>query len=159
MKIEKNRIATFHYRLSEGKQELENSYPSEPMAYLHGQGNIVSGLEEEMLGKSAGDHFTVTVPPEKAYGLKRDNAQQRVPIKHLQSKGKLKPGQAVNIQTEHGIRQATILKVGKFNVDVDTNHPFAGKTLDFDIEVLEVRDASAEEIAHGHAHGVGGHQH
>jgi len=84
---------------------------------------------------------------------------QRVPLKHLRARGRLRPGMVAAVETEHGARQVTVVKVGKFNADVDTNHPLAGRTLSFDIEVLEVRAASEEEIAHGHAHGAGGHHH
>jgi FKBP-type peptidyl-prolyl cis-trans isomerase SlyD len=129
------------------------------MAALVGHRNILPGLEESFIDREVGDNFTVTLPPERAYGLRQEGAQQRVPIKHLLNKGRLKPGQQVLINTEQGRRHATLLKVGRFNVDVDTNHPLAGKTLTFDVTVLDVREATAEERAHGHAHGVGGHHH
>lgn len=80
-------------------------------------------------------------------------------MKHLLTKGRLKPGQSVKVNTEQGPRDATVVKVGLKNVDLDTNHPLAGKHLQFDIEVTEVRAAAQEELDHGHAHGVGGHQH
>ena len=160
MQIEKNKVVNFHYRLSdESGTEIENSYDGDPVAYLHGHRNIIQGLEQAMVGKQAGDSFEISVSPELGYGLRKENQQQRVPIKHLLTRGKLKPGMMVSVQTEHGPRQVTVVKVGKFNVDVDTNHPFAGKVLNFAVEVLEVRDASAEEVSHGHAHGKGGHHH
>lgn len=82
-----------------------------------------------------------------------------MPIKHLATQGKLVPGQVVAVRTDKGLRRVVVQKVGKFNVDVDLNHPLAGKTLVYEVEVVAVRDASAEELAHGHVHGVGGHQH
>lgn len=160
MKIENNRVVRFHYRLrdEEADLELENSYDEKPVTYLHGTSGIISGLEDAMSDKAAGDVFTVSVPPEKAYGLRQEDSEQRIPIKHLLIKknAKLKPGMVVNIQTDHGARQATVIKAGKFNVDVDTNHPLAGKQLAFEVEIVDVREATADEIAHGHIHGDGG---
>ena len=165
--IEKNKVDTMHYRMSDENGERENSYGGHPMAYLQGHRNIIPGLEKAMLGKKVGERFTVEVPPEHAYGFQLPDREQRIPIKHLfgdnksknKGKTKLKVGQVVSVQTDQGARQVTILKVGRNVVDVDTNHPLAGKTLTFEIEVVSIRDASAEEIAHKHAHGVGGHQH
>ena len=161
MRIDKNKVVGFHYRLSDGQgQLLEDSYSAEPVIYLHGRHGIIGGLELAMAGKVAGDRFSVTVTPEQGYGERREDAQQRVPIKHLSGKSKkLRVGQVVSVSTDQGARQATVTKVGRFSVDLDTNHPLAGKTLTFDVEVISVRDASEEESAHGHAHGPGGHAH
>ena len=162
MQIEKNKVVVFHYRLTEAGSEdvIESSHGRDPLAHLHGRGGILAGLETAMAGKQSGEQLSVTLAPEDAYGLRQENAQQRIPIKHLLGKTKkLRPGQIVAVNTREGQREATVIKVGKFNVDVDTNHPLAGKTLTFDIEIVDVRDASEEELAHGHAHGVGGHQH
>ncbi len=163
MKITSGTVVNFHYRLSNGEQELENSHGGDPMAYLHGHNNIIPGLEAEMSGKEVGDAFTVTIQAEQAYGLRRDDAVQRVPIKHLHNsaklKNKLKPGMLVHINTNDGAKQATVVKAGRFNVDVDTNHPLAGIALTFEVKVEAVREATAEEVSHGHAHGVGGHHH
>ncbi len=116
-----------------------------------------------MLAKAAGEKINVTLEPEQAYGLRREGAIQRVPIKHLHEhstrKDKLKPGMLVRVNTPNGPWEAIVAKVGKFNVDIDSNHPLAGKTLTFDIEIMNVRDATDDELAHGHAHGIGGHQH
>jgi FKBP-type peptidyl-prolyl cis-trans isomerase SlyD len=160
MNIANDTVATFHYTLKNATGDvIESSSHNEPMAVLIGHRNVLPALEEAMLGKARAEQFSVTLPPEKAYGLRRENAQQRVPIKHLMNKGKIKPGMQVAINTEQGARHVTVIKVGKFNVDVDTNHPLAGQTLTFDLTIVDVRDASAEEKAHGHAHGVGGHHH
>lgn len=141
--------------------ELETSYGDSPSLYLHGYQNLMPGLEQAMLGKTEGDIFSVALEPAQAYGEVRKNSQQRVSLKHLANKpkGKLKPGDIVGINTEEGIKQATVIKVGLKNVDVDNNHPLAGKSIQFDIEVLTLREATADEVAHGHAHGVGGHNH
>ncbi len=163
MKIETRKAVQFHYTLRDESAgvELESSKSGDPVAYLHGFNNIIEGLEEAMEGKAAGDVFSVSIAPEKAYGLREEGNQQRIPIKHLlvRKNAPLVPGMIVHIQTEQGARQATLIKAGKFNVDVDTNHPLAGKQLGFDIEIVDVRDASDEEVAHGHVHGVGGHHH
>jgi FKBP-type peptidyl-prolyl cis-trans isomerase SlyD len=99
------------------------------------------------------------VPPEQGYGQRNENAIQRVPLKHLATRGPIVVGQMVVVNTSHGGRQARVVKVGHFNVDLDLNHPLAGKTLTFEIEIVDVRAATAEEIEHGHAHGPGGHGH
>jgi FKBP-type peptidyl-prolyl cis-trans isomerase SlyD len=129
------------------------------MTYLHGSRNIIPGLEKALAGKAAGDQFQVTIPPEEAYGERRTDQVQRIPAKHFRDAKNLKPGRMVSIQTRRGPVQATVVKVGRFNVDVDTNHPLAGQTLTFDVEVTGVRDATAEEISHGHVHGPGGVNH
>ncbi len=160
MDIQKDCVVSFHYRLSNSEgTELETSRNGDPVAYLHGRRGVIRGLEEAMTGKSQGDIFTADVPAAKAYGARKEGSIQRVPIKHLLTKGRLKPGMTVKINTDNGPRDVTVVKVGKFNVDVDANHPLAGMDLSFDIEIIDVRAASSEELAHGHAHGVGGHQH
>ena len=163
MIVQENSVVRFHYELSEvtadGNRFLEKSNADEAMAYLHGKDAIVAGLEKEMEGKQTGDEFEITVNPEDAYGDRDENAKQRVPIKHLFQKKRLKPGMVVSVNTQDGPREVVIEKVGKFNVDVDVNHPLAGKTLHFKIKIEEVRQATDEEIAHGHAHGLGGHHH
>jgi len=160
MPIEKNKVVSFHYKLIEGDSELEQSHDGDPMSFLFGHGGIMSGLEESMAGRDSGDHFSVTVPPEKAYGYRSPDAVQRIPIKHFGARNrKLKRGDVVPLQTSQGPLDVTILKVGKFMADVDANHPLAGRTLTFDIDIVDVRDATEEEIAHGHAHGPGGHDH
>ena len=159
--IDDDKVVTFHYKLRDsGNSFTESSEGREPVVYMHGHANIVPGLEREMAGKTSGATFTATVAPEEAYGPRDESAVQRVPIKHLASRGKLEPGQMVAVNTNQGQRAARVVKVGHFNVDLDLNHPLAGKTLIFDIEILDVRAATPEELAHGHAHGPGGaHDH
>lgn len=160
MQITKDTVAQFIYTLKdEAGNELESTEAGHPVAYLHGHDNMLEGLEKELDGKSVGDKFSVTLAPADAYGERHEESEQRVPVKHLQGAKKWKPGMIALVNTDQGQRQVTVVKAGKFMVTVDTNHPFAGMTLTFDIEVLDIRQASAEEVAHGHAHGVGGHQH
>ncbi|KKN10732.1 hypothetical protein LCGC14_1033720, partial [marine sediment metagenome] len=120
-------------------------------------GGIIQGLEEALEGREAGDTFSATVTPDKAYGPRKADAIQRVPIKHLMGAKRWKPGMIAQVKTEQGPRHVIVAKVGLKFADVDNNHPMAGKTLTFDIEIIEVRAASPEEISHGHAHGPGGH--
>ena len=160
MLIADKKVASFHYTLSnEEGEQIESSRERQPMSYLHGARNIIPGLEKALTGKAAGEQFQVTIPPEEAYGERRADQVQRVPAKHFRDARQLKPGRLVSIQTRRGPVQATVVKVGRFNIDVDTNHPLAGQTLTFDVEVIEVRDATRTEIEHGHVHGPGGVSH
>jgi FKBP-type peptidyl-prolyl cis-trans isomerase SlyD len=160
MNIEKDKVVIFHYTLKGANgEEMESSKDRDPMTYLHGGNNIIVGLEKAMQGRETGDSFSVTIEPEEAYGARKEDNIQRIPLKRLKGLGKIKPGQVLNLQTDQGPVQVTVVKLGRFNVDVDANHPLAGETLTFDVEITEVRDASKEEIAHGHVHGPGGHQH
>jgi FKBP-type peptidyl-prolyl cis-trans isomerase SlyD len=159
MKIEKNKVVSFHYKLSDEGTQLESSHGEEPMLFLFGHGGLISGLEDAMSGRQTGDTFNVTLPPEKAYGHRSNDAVQRVPIKQLGTKRKLKPGDAVAVNTSKGPLDVAIIKAGKFMADVDANHPLAGRTLTFDVDIVDVRDATDEELSHGHAHDAGGHRH
>ena len=160
MIIEDKKVVSFHYELTnqEGEQ-LESSRDKEPMTYLHGANNIIPGLEKAMMGKSAGDKFQITVEPAEAYGERKEANIQRISAKHFKNLRKLAPGQVVGLQTKQGPVQVTVVKIGRFNVDVDANHPLAGQALTFDVEVTGVRDASEDETAHGHVHGAGGVDH
>jgi FKBP-type peptidyl-prolyl cis-trans isomerase SlyD len=160
MSVQDKKVVDFHYTLtSEAGEELDSSREREPMSYLHGAGNIISGLEKAMADREPGDRFEVTVPPEEAYGTRNDANVQRIPLKRLGKLPRPRPGQVLNLQTQQGPAQVTVLKVGRFNIDVDANHPLAGQVLNFDVEIIAVREASEEELSHGHAHGPGGHQH
>lgn len=162
MNIEKDKVVTLHYQLfnAEDNSEIEDSKATgEPMAYLHGHNNIVKGLEAALEGKAAGDEVDVTLTPEQGYGDYDNTLFQRISRKYLKHAGKLSRGQVVTVQTEEGPRMLTVLKVGLKMVDVDANHPLAGKSLRFVVNVTDVRDATEDEISHKHAHGVGGHQH
>ena len=160
MKIEKDRVVRFHYSVAEkGQPAVENSFDGgEPLAVLIGHGNIIPGLEKAMEGHESGDRFEAEVPAAEAYGERREGLGQRVPKKHFQG-AKLEPGMQVVLNTNFGPRAVTIEKVGMTTVDIDLNHPMAGKDLVFDIEIVEVREALPEEIEHGHVHGDGGHHH
>lgn len=166
--ISSNKVVSFHYRLAEVQENgeradwREESHGSDPLYYLHGFHNVVVGLEKALEGKKVGDSIEITLQPDDAYGYRRPNSTQRVPIKHLQFPQPVKkilPGMPANVETNQGRRSVVIIKAGKFNADVDFNHPLAGKVLYYEVQVEGIRDATAEEIAHGHVHGVGGHHH
>ena len=159
MNIEKDRVVLFHYTVAEqGQEPLESSEGRDPLAILFGHNNIIPGLEKAMEGKAAGDKFEVDVAAADAYGERREGMTQRVPKKHFEG-AKLVPGMQAVLPTNFGPRAVTIQKVGMSVVDVDLNHPMAGKDLHFDVEIVDVREASPEEIEHGHVHGEGGHHH
>jgi FKBP-type peptidyl-prolyl cis-trans isomerase SlyD len=159
MIIEKNKAVSFHYTLTNAEgDQLESSRDHDAMAYLHGANNIISGLEAAMEGRTAGDTFSVTLEPAAAYGERVENIQ-RVPAKRFGGAKKLRVGMVLNLQTQQGPVRVTVVKIGRFNVDVDANHPLAGETLTFDVEITAVRDATEEEITHRHVHGPGGHSH
>ncbi|MGB1237642.1 MAG: FKBP-type peptidyl-prolyl cis-trans isomerase [Pseudomonadales bacterium] len=160
MQIAKDSVVQFNYVLKDADGSvLEQTDGDQPLAYLHGHNNMLGGIETALQGKGAGEHVDVTLTPEQAYGEIKADAEMRVPVKHLQGAKKWKPGMIATVQTDKGHHQVRVVKVGRFMVTVDTNHPFAGKTLTFEMDIVEVRQASAEELSHGHAHGVGGHQH
>ena len=158
MKIEKDRVVRFHYTVSEAGASVESSKDREPLAILVGHGNIIPGLEKAMDGHEAGDTFAADVPAAEAYGEKREGLTQRVPKKHFGDQ-RLAPGMQVVLNTNFGPRAVTIQKVGMSVVDIDLNHPMAGKDLHFDVEIVDVREATPEELEHGHVHGEGGHHH
>lgn len=159
MNIEKNKVVTFHYTVFEADGgQAESSQGRDPLVILYGHGNIIPGLEKALEGKAAGDRVEVTVPPEEAYGERSDALLQRIPKKHF-GDTKLVAGQMLVAQTQQGARPLKVLKVGMSVVDVDFNHPMAGKTLRFEVDIQDVRDADEEEIAHGHAHGPNAHEH
>lgn len=168
MSIADDCAVAFHYKLCEVTQDgehgpwLEQSAGGRPLWYLHGHANVIPGLESALSGKRVGDKIDITLPPEQAYGERKLNSFHRVPIKHLRlssAQKKIEPGMVVGVQTNQGVRTALVIKAGRYNVDLDSNHPFAGRTLHYQVEVVAVRAAAAEEIAHHHVHGPGGHQH
>ncbi len=158
MPIAKDQIVSFHYRLSEGGRAVENSHErNEPLHVLIGHGNVIPGVEQALLGREAGEQFSISVPPELGYGARQQGLQVRVPKKYFSHVPNLQAGMVVPLMLKQGGQEwVTVVKVGMTTVDVDRNPPMAGKTLEFEIEILAVRDASAEEIAHGHAHGPDG---
>jgi FKBP-type peptidyl-prolyl cis-trans isomerase SlyD len=161
MKIAKDSLVSFHYTASEAGAQLESSRETDPIVYLHGHSKMFDGIENMLAGQEKGASVTAELKPEDAYGERVEGQTLRVPLKHIQWSRKQKPkvGDTVAVNTADGVSEMVVVKVGLKNVDVDANHPFAGKTLTFDIEVVDVREATADELVQGHAQGVGGHQH
>ena len=160
MKIEKHTVVQMNYKLtnSEGML-LDTSEGREPLTYLHGKGMLIPGLEKELEGKVENDKFIVNVKAADAYGQKHEEMIHVVPKANFNGDGELKPGLQIQIDTNQGKQMALVTKVEGENVTVDMNHPLAGMDLVFDVEILKIRKATAEEISHGHVHGPGGHQH
>ncbi len=153
MKAEKDTVVTLHYDLSSDGQPVESSRSGEPLMVLLGRGQLIKGLEEAIDGHQEGETVHVELAPDQAYGPRREGAIQRVPKKYFHAPKKLKPGMTTVLTLKQGGRRpVTVRKVGMTTVDVDTNHPMAGKHLVFDVELVGVRAASAEELSHGHAH-------
>ncbi len=160
MNISEQCIASFHYTLTDGSGKvLDTSEGQEPLAYLHGSGNIIPGLEKALLGKTIGDKLNVTIPAAEAYGLRDDTMVQELPSNMFDGIDKIEVGMEFHAETEHGLQVVTVTKVEGDMVFIDGNHPLAGVDLTFDVEITEVRAASEEEMEHGHAHGAGGHHH
>jgi FKBP-type peptidyl-prolyl cis-trans isomerase SlyD len=160
MQVARDAVVVIHYTLTNDAGEvLDSSAGGEPLSYIHGGGNIIPGLEEALEGKGAGDKLQVAVPAEKAYGTHDAELVQQVPKRAFQGVGEVKPGMRFTAQTEHGPRQVVVTRVAGDMVTVDGNHPLAGQALNFAVEITEVRAATAEELAHGHVHGPGGHHH
>jgi len=160
MQIEDGKAVFFHYTLKNNEnQVIDSSEGREPLAYIHGSNTIVRGLEAELSGKVAGDKFLVKVPPERGYGLKMDNQIQTVPMSYFEDIEKVEPGMKLQVQTKDAISMIAVTKVEGDQVTVDGNHPLAGVELNFDVEIVSVRDATEEEVEHGHIHGPGGVPH
>jgi FKBP-type peptidyl-prolyl cis-trans isomerase SlyD len=161
MKAAADTVVTFHYALSDDAGEaIESSQGRDPLTVLLGRGGLVAGVEQALIGHEAGEKFEAVVTPEQGYGARREDWTQRVPKKHFHDPDRLRPGMQTMLQERGGGgRVVTVVKVGTSVIDVDLNHPMAGRTLHFALELVSVRAASAEELEHGHAHGPGGHPH
>lgn len=161
MTIAQNKVVSIHFKLIDaGNGDLiETSKDRPPMAYLHGANNLIPGLENALEGKSVGDDFQVTIEPQDAYGERNEDGVHKVPLEELKDLEKIEVGMVLTAQTENGPANLQVIEVGETEVTVDANHPLAGKTLIFSVSVEAMRDATEEELQHGHAHGPEGHQH
>lgn len=159
MQIADDMAVLIHYKVANNTGEvLDSSEGDEPLAYIHGSGDIVPGLERALLGKSAGDRVQVTVSPADGYGEHESAKIQTVPRDAFEEKD-LQPGMRFQAESEEGDVLVTITQVGPDEVTIDANHPLAGQTLHFDVQVVAVRQCTDEELAHGHLHGPDGHHH
>jgi FKBP-type peptidyl-prolyl cis-trans isomerase SlyD len=160
MPIAQNSVVTIHYTLKDDAGEvIDSSREGDPIAYLHGHGNLVPGLERELEGKSTGDKVNVSVTPEHGYGEYDKNLVQQVPRRAMQGIKNVTVGMRLQAQTPQGPRAVVVTRLVGDMVTIDGNHPLAGKNLNFDVEITDVREATEEELSHGHVHGEGGHHH
>lgn len=160
MQVGKDKVVSIDYTLTNNNgQVLDSSQGRQPLAYLHGNQNIIPGLESALEGKQTGDSLKVSIPPEQAYGNHDPQMVQAVPRGAFKGVDNIQPGMQFQAQSPQGPRVVTVTKIEGDNVTVDANHPLAGQTLNFDVTVREVRDATDEEKSHGHVHGPGGHHH
>jgi len=149
-----NVVVSIHYTLTDSSGEvLDSSEGSDPLNYLHGAGNIIPGLERALVGKAVGSNLEVVVAPEDGYGEVHEDLLQEVPMAAFQGVDDIEPGMAFEAQDQEGnARRVVVRSVSDDTVVVDANHPLAGVELNFAVEVVDIRDASEEEIAHGHVH-------
>ena len=160
MQIADKTVVSIHYTLTNVEGEtLDSSVGQDPLVYLHGASNIIAGLEAALLGKSAGDSLQVSVEPSEGYGELREELVQEVDRSAFQGVDDIDVGMQFMAQTPWGEQPVTVVKVEGDNITLDGNHPLAGQVLNFDVEVVDIREASAEELDHGHVHGAGGHHH
>jgi FKBP-type peptidyl-prolyl cis-trans isomerase SlyD len=161
MQIAKNSVVSIEYTLTNPAGDvLDKSEGRGPLVYLHGARNIIPGLEAALEGKSAGESLKVTIEPEQAYGAHNAQMQQVVPRAQFPANQMIMVGQQFQATGPNGQQfNVRVAKVSDTEVTMDANHPLAGVPLTFDVKVVDVREATAEEQQHGHAHGPGGHAH
>ena len=161
MTISQGKVVSIHYTLKNNAGEvLDSSDGGDPLGYLHGAQNIIPGLEAALEGKTVGDELNVSIEPKDAYGEHDADKIQAVSKDMFEEGTELNVGQEFYAAGPNGEHiTVTIREVKDNEVVVDANHPLAGETLHFDVKIMDIRDASAEEMEHGHVHGPGGHQH
>jgi FKBP-type peptidyl-prolyl cis-trans isomerase SlyD len=160
MRIAKDTAVWLHYTLRNDAGEiLDESEKDEPLGYIHGQGDIVQGLENALTGKEKGDKLSVDVSPADGYGERSDERLQTVPRDAFEDDAEIVPGMQFQTEGPDGLAIVTVVQVLGDQVTIDANHPLAGQSLHFEVEVVDVRKATREELEHGHIHGPGGHHH
>lgn len=157
MKIAANKVVILHYAVSDSEETLiDSSYDHQPLSIIHGTGYLIPGLEDALTDHIAGDQFKVNVDADNAYGQRHDGFVQTVPKEMFAEIEDLAVGTQLRATTDEGEQTVIVVDVQDNEITVDGNHPLAGIDLTFDVEILEVRDATAEELAHGHVHSEGG---
>ena len=160
MSVAPDQVVSIHYTLKNDAGEVIDASPAgEPLAYLHGHGNLIAGLERELAGRSAGDKLQVKVVAADAYGEYDPALVQRVPRRALKGIADVRVGMRLQAQSQHGARPVTVTQLAGDMVTLDGNHPLAGQNLNFEVEIAAVRPATPEELSHGHVHGPHGHHH
>ena len=160
MSIAPDHVVSIHYTLTDEAGEIiDRSPPGEPLAYLHGHGHLVPGLERQLAGRRTGDRLQVTLSPADGYGEYDPQLVQQVPRRALKGIGNLRVGMRLSAGSDRGTRTVTVTRIAGDMVTLDGNHPLAGRKLYFEVEVAGVRAATETELSHGHAHGPGEHHH
>lgn len=160
MQIAKDRVITLSYTLKDNDDNILDQSDDGSFCYLHGASNIIPGLENALTGKIAGDELSVSIPPEEAYGMRDAAREQEVPRNMFPPEQEIEVGMQFHAESPDGQAVMVIIsKVEEETIFVDGNHPLAGVQLNFDVKIMEIRDASEEEIEHGHVHGPHGHDH
>ena len=160
MQVARNKVVSIDYTLKDDAGTvLDSSEGNEPLEYLHGVGGLIPGLESALEGRSAGESLQVAVSPADGYGERDDALVQRVPRKQFAGVDDLELGMQFRTSTKQGAHIVTVMEIEEDTVTVDGNHALAGVTLNFAVTIRDIRDATAEELEHGHVHGPGGHQH
>lgn len=159
MQIGKEKVVAIHYTLRDNSGNiLDSSEGRDPLHYIQGIGNLIPGMEEGLEGKIKGDKVDIKVSPEKGYGVRNDQLIQKVPRSAFGDQ-EVRKGMQFQAGSNHGSQVVTVTEVNLDSITVDGNHPLAGVELNFAVEVMDVREASKEELDHGHVHGPGGHHH
>jgi len=161
MQVSEQKVVTMNYEVADDQGQLiDRSEEGGPLAYIHGNGQLIPGLETALEGRGKGDKIAVDVPPEQGYGERDEEGVQTVARNQFDDSVEIEVGMQFEAQDDdEGHQIVTVVAVDGENITLDTNHPLAGKNLRFEVEILDVRDASAEELSHGHVHGPGGHDH
>lgn len=160
MRVAKDKVVSIDYTLTDSQGAvIDSSGGQQPLAYIHGMGNIIPGLEAALEGKSTGENVKAVIPPDQAYGPRNESLVQPLSRDLFDTDEDIVEGMRFQAMSEAGPRVVTVVNVDDDQVTIDGNHPLAGMTLHFDVTIAEVRDASEEELSHGHAHGPGGHDH
>jgi FKBP-type peptidyl-prolyl cis-trans isomerase SlyD len=156
MQVSDKMAVSINYTLTnEGGEKLDSSIGEDPMVYLHGLGQIIPGLETALKGKAVGEKFSVTVAPKDAYGERRDDMLQVVAKSMFKDMGEVEVGMQFHADASHGVNVVTVTKVEGDEVTIDGNHPLSGEALTFDVEVVDIRPATEDELSHKHVHGAG----
>lgn len=157
-KISDGKAVSIDYTLKDDDGTLlDTTEEREPLSYLHGANNIIPGLEDALEGKEGGESVSVVIPPEEGYGTRNEELMIDVDPSNFPDLSQVQLGTRVQVQTNNGVRLATVIGITDEAVTLDLNHPLAGKTLHFDVEVADVQQASDEEVEHGHLHTEGHH--
>jgi len=160
MQIGDQKVVTLHYTLTDNEGRVIDQSEDGSFAYLHGASNIIPGLENALSGKTAGEELSVAVSPEEAYGVRDESMLQQVPKNMFEDTNQIAVGTQFHAQGPNGeMLVVTVMEVQEEHVLVDGNHPLAGVELNFYVKIIDVRDASEEEVEHGHVHGPEGHHH